>query len=260
MLISLLILIGSTVLMLLIIWLTSRIFAVHEVQDVILLPIGEGGGMMGDSMEMASPNVDETDLQQPELTDVLAAITDAVAAKSAILDNPALYSDIRQKGGGRGDGRLAGSGGGRPGRPRHWEVRFLGRNTAATYARQLDFFRIELGVLMRGNRVEYASKLSQSRPQRRSGPASEEKRYYLTWRQGELQEADRELLGRAGIDPGRRLILKFLPPEVELHLVKLEQEYATRRGEQINDIRATYFGIQPAGQGYAFYVIDQTYK
>ena len=36
------------------------------------------------------------------------------------------------------------------------------------------------------------------------------------WRGGaDLQKADRELLGRAGLEPGNRLILKFLPPAIE---------------------------------------------
>jgi len=257
MLLALLVLIGTIVLILLVIWLTSRIFAIQEAVPVIMEQIGEGGGALGDSMEMEAPSMEETDLEQPELTDTLTAISDAIAAQAAVIENPALYAEMRQKGGGSGDGRMAGSGGGRPGKPRHWEVRFIEGNTVETYARQLDFFGIELGVLMPGNKVEYAFHLTKAKPDRRTGPADQEKRYYLTWRRGGLQAADRELLSRAGIDPGGRLILKFLPPEVEGQLVALERAKA---GDDVDNIRATYFGIVAEGQGFRFYVLDQRYK
>jgi len=257
MLLSLLVLVGATVLTMLILWLTSRIFARQVAVPVIMEQIGEGGGALGESMEMEAPSLEETDLEQPELTDTLSAVTDAIAAQAALLENPALYAEIRQKGGGSGEGRLAGSGGGRPGRPRHWEVRFIEGNTLETYARQLDFFRIELAVLMPGNKVEYAYNLTKAKPDRRTGPADQENRYYLTWRRGGLQAADRELLSRAGISAGGRLVLKFLPPELEGQLVALER---ARAGDRVDRIRATYFGILPEGQGYRFYVADQTYR
>ena len=256
MLIALLVLIGSTVLALLIIWLTSRVFARQDAVPVIMEQIGEGGGAMGESMEMEAPNMDETDLIQPELTDTLSAISDALAAQSAVLANPAIFAEMNQKGSGSGDGRMAGSGSGRPGRPRHWEVQFSDA-TLETYARQLDFFKIELGVLKPGNKVEYAFNLVKSRPDSRPGPADKEKRYYLTWRRGGLQEADRQLLQRAGIDSQGRLVLKFIPPELEAQLVGMER---SRAGSKANNIRVTYFGIISEGQGYKFYITDQRYN
>jgi len=257
MLLALLVLVGASVLTLLIMWLTSRIFASQAAVPVILEQIGEGSGALGDSMEMESPSFDETDLQQPELTDTLSVVADAIAAQAALLEDPAIFAEMRQKGSGSGDGRMAGSGGGRPGRPRHWEFRFPEGNTVESYAQQLDFFGIELGVLMPDNKVEYAYRLSKPRPDRRTGPADQEKRYYLTWRRGGLQEADRELLGRAGISPGNRLMLKFIPPELEAQLVALERAKA---GDDVERIAATYFGVAPEGSGFRFFVMDQRYK
>ena len=161
------------------------------------------------------------------------------------------------KGGPGGDGRSAGFGPGRPGKPRHWEVTFLEGNTANTYARQLDFFKIELGVLFPGNRVEYARNVSRATPDKRTGNADEEKRYYLTWQKGGLREAEVELLGKAGITAGDRPIIKFIPRELEIKLMELEKQ---RAGRNQNRIRATYFAIRPKGSGYEFYVRDQTYK
>ena len=73
-------------------------------EDQILEQIGDGGGQLGDSMEMEAPSMEETDLEQPELTDTLTAITDAIAAQAAIIESPALYAEMAQKGGGSGDG------------------------------------------------------------------------------------------------------------------------------------------------------------
>ena len=256
-LLALLILVGATVLTLLVIWLTSRIFASQVAVPVILEQIGEGGGALGDSMEMEAPSLDETDLEQPELTDTLLTITDAIAVQAALLEDPALFAEMQQKGGGSGDSRMAGSGSGKPGRPRHWEVRFAEGSTLELYAHQLDFFKIELGVLMPGNKVEYAFNLSKPKPDRRTGPADQEQRYYLTWRRVGLQAADRELLKRAGISAGNRLILKFLPPELEAQLVALER---ARAGDEVDNVRATYFGILAEDRGFRFYVVDQRFK
>ena len=107
--------------------------------------------------------------------------------------------------GGRGTGR------GRKGISRNWEMQFAKGNTLNVYAKQLDFFKIELGIRRPGNKIEYASNLASRRPKKRVGSTDQEKRYYLTWRRGNLQEADRELLNKAGIDPGRSPIFKFLP-------------------------------------------------
>ncbi len=255
-LIAMLILVGTAVLVLFLLWLTSQLFASQAAVPVTLEQVGEGGGF-GDSMELETEDLgQEVEFDEPEIQDTLATIADAVAAKTALLDTPLLSDQTATSHGGpKGDGRAPGFGSGKPGKPRHWEVRFLEGNTLETYARQLDFFGIELGVLLPGNKVEYASNLARPRPTRRTGNADEEKRYYLTWRRGGLRQADLELLGRAGIDAGDRLILKFLPPKLEAQLAQLERQRAGDR-----TVRTTYFAIRAQGAGYAFYVADQTYN
>ena len=257
-LIALLILFSAAVLLAFLLWLTSQVFASNTAVPVQLEEIGEGGGL-GDSTDLDVEEIGlETDLEDPEFKDTLATIADAVALKTSVLEDPTFLDNLEKGVGGRkGDGRTAGFGSGKPGKPRHWEVRFIQGNTLKTYARQLDYFGIELGVLLPGNKVEYAFNLSKSRPDRRSGPADRENRYYLTWRQGGLEEADHELLTLAGIQSKGRLILKFIPPEREIELVTLERK---RAGDDVDRIRATTFQIRAEGGGYAFYVVDQTYR
>lgn len=257
-LIALLVLVGAAVLLAFLLWLTSRVFASNKAVPVLLENIGDGGGL-GEVMDLDVEEVGlETDLEDPEFKNTLAIIADAVALKTSVLEDPTFLDNLEKGVGGRkGDGRAPGFGSGRPGKPRHWEVRFIRGNTLKTYARQLDYFKIELGVLLPGNKVEYAYNLSKSRPDRRSGPADQEKRYYLTWRQGGLEEADRDLLALAGIRGEDRLILKFIPPELEIALITLERE---RAGDKLDRIRATTFQIRAERGGYSFYVVDQTYK
>jgi hypothetical protein len=258
--VSLLILVGLAVGILFALWLTSKLFASTAAVPVTMEQIGEGGGFGGETeLETDMEEIShEVEFEEPEFQDTLATIADAVATKAALLEDPTFSDQMgSKKGGPGGDGRAAGFGPGRPGKPRHWEVTFLEGNTSNTYARQLDFFGIELGVLMPGNRVEYARNVSKARPDRRSGAADAEKRYYLTWQKGGLMEADRELLGNAGITAGNRPILKFIPPDLEADLVEKERARAGRNAERI---RATYFSIRSKGSGYEFYVRDQTYR
>ncbi len=258
--VALLILVGLFVAVLFLLWLTSRIFASTEPVSITLEQIGEGGGLGGDTELDTNTEemVHEVEFEEPEFQDTIATIADAVATKAALLEDPTFRDQVgMMKGGPGGDGRSKGFGPGRPGKPRHWEVVFLEGNTTDTYARQLDYFNIELGVLLPGNRVEYAKNLSKPAPDRRSGPADKEERYYLTWQKGGLREADVELLAKAGIAPENRPIIKFIPRELEIQLMQLEKQ---RAGKNEKRVRATYFAIRTKGSGYEFYVRDQTYK
>ena len=198
MLLALVIVIGVLVAILLIIWLTNQIFSGQAAIPVVMEDIGTGEGQLGEGSELAVP---DEEVQEYEPQDTLAVVADAVASKFAMLDNPRF-----------GSGSGSGGGGGKKGKPRRWEVRFAKGNTLSNYAKQLDFFGVELGVLMPGNKVAYVRNLSATRPEKRVGPRDAEKRYYLTWRRGDLQQADRDLLARAGVSSEGKLILKFLTP------------------------------------------------
>jgi len=265
MLLALLMLVGLVVFILLVTWLTNKIFMSQTAQPVRLVDIGVGDDLTTGGMELEGVLMEEvgpeTDIVEPSVTERLTAVTDAVAARADMLSDPALDDAVSGgKGGGShgtGKGIGYGSGPGGFGMRRRWEVQFLKGNTVETYARQLDFFGIELGVLLPNNQVAYAYNLSKSKPDARTGQADQEKRCYLTWRKGELQAADMQLLGLAGISAQGRIILKFLPPPVEAQLAELEKGRAAGQKKKAD---RTLFGIMPQGKGFAFYVIDQTYR
>jgi len=263
MLLALVILLGVIVGVLFIIWLTGQILLGQKAVPVELAELGEGTGPLGGGMELEAPTMEEigeeTDLDEPQVEDRLAAVADAVGTKTASLVDPTLSEHVRsgRGGGGSGDGRMAGTGSGDgKGKDFPWKVRFPEGNTLEAYARQLDFFGIELGVVLPGNQVAYASNLAKAKPDVRTGPADQEKRCYLTWDRGDLQAADRELLARAGIDAENGIILKFLPPQVQAELARLEKVHA---GSDAEKVRKTEFLVLPAGDGYTFKVTDQTF-
>jgi hypothetical protein len=270
-LLTLLIFLGTAVFLLVMIWWTNKMSVTQMAVPVELAEIGEGEGggdgrpsggtQLEDPEPSDAPIVPEPSVAQ-ETDNTMDAMESLVTERVAELDDPNLepprprgdYGSGGGTGGGTGPGRGLGHGPGRPGRPRRWEVRFLQENTLQTYAKQLDFFGIELGVLMPGNKVIYVRNLSSSKPDIRTGPADQEKRYYLTWRGGELRKADLELFAKAGVDPAGHIILKFLPPNTEAKLLQLEKTWA---GSRANAVRKTIYAIKPDGDGYAFYVLEQ---
>lgn len=252
-LVTLLVLVGLAVLVMFVAWLSHRIFARQAAVPVQVEQIGTGESALVEGPELDTPPAEEIrqeiDLNPPQVGETLVALSSVVATQSAMFDDPSMDRAARP-----GGGRLPS--GGRPGRARAWEVRFES-STLEAYAKQLDFFGIELGVLLPGNKVAYAYELSKAKPSQRTGAADEEKRYYLTWRQGELQAADRELLAKAGIEAKERLILKFVPEQWEQRLAELEKAQAGAESEQV---RKTRFGVRPTASGFEFFVIEQYLK
>ncbi len=274
MLLALLLTSGLAATVLFILWLGQHVLVPQVAVPVEITevnPEGEGGGdgRPAGGSQLDTPSDEPfvgNDQENVDVQQDLQMLDTTVATKAAALDDPDLVAPTHHGSfgsgggiyGGFGDGRGMGHGPGKPGWPRNWEVMFS-KATLNTYAKQLDFFHIELGVLQPDNKIIYAFHLSKSRPETRvvTNPAKNERRYYLTWRNGEMQQADRDLLAKAGIDPGRHLILKFLPKEVELNLMGLERSY---RNLTPKDIKKTRFGVLPDGSGFKFYVIEQVRK
>lgn len=267
-LISLLILIGLLVFILFIAWLTSKIFVTQAAVPVELSDYSGDDGPVGGGQTPEPPNpeeIREMEVEEPVITETLTTITSVVQKQIPMLDDPMIaHKKISGEGFGHGEGRGRGDGkgDGSGGSSRGWEVRFDKGATLDVYARQLDWFKIELGVLLSDGKLAYAKNFSKPRPDVRyvSNPSEKEKRTYLVWRKGGLQQADHELLAKAGINAGKRIILKFLPPKLEQRLVILERARAASKGRDPKEIRRTRFGVRSAGNGYAFFVLSQSYK
>ncbi len=261
MILAMLIILGLASAFLLALWLGSRLFTRQVAVPVTIADVGggEGDNSPTDS-ELEEPAIEElmqeVEIPEPEIVDTLALVTQTVMETQAELVDPTLNEATNAGRRGRGNGRGSGSGDGEPGIPREerWEILFQEGSTLELYAAQLDFFKIELGALGRGNEIFYAWNFAGPKPQTRTLPGEQEKRLYMTWRQGGLKQADRDLMRRAGMNDAQRIIVQFYSPELENQLAYLEQQF---RGLKASQIRKTRFGVRNAGRGFEFYVMDQ---
>jgi hypothetical protein len=131
--------------------------------------------------------------------------------------------------------------------PHHqrWELAFPVGMTIESYSRQLDFFRIELGVIGGSPNVTYLSGLANPKPKTRTAAGAADPRIYLIWSRGPMREADEILVARAGLDPTNKVLAHFLPPELEAAM--LREEAAAAQANKLTRIRKTVFGIQSVG-------------
>jgi hypothetical protein len=140
-------------------------------------------------------------------------------------------------------------------RHERWEIRLPPDVTLESYARQLDFFGIELGIIGGTDEVVYLSHLADPQPKQRTAAASREGRLYMTWQRGGLAEADRKIAAHAKVNTKGKLIAMFCPPRIEKELADLER--AAAKDKKIDVVQKTVFGILPDGQGFKFHVITQ---
>ena len=266
-LISLLMMVGIVVGSLFVIWLTGRLMFTQKTVPVELVEYaGRGDHAAGFARDLEPPGPEELEeeMYEPQVEATLEAVTDVVTTQTAALDAIATAAEATVKGGGgMGDSRGPGPEG--EGRSdiippwERWEIRYT-TSGLDPYARQLDFFKIELAAAGGTPLVDYAFNLAKAKPDRRTGKPDDEKRMYMSWQNtgGPLAAFDRQLLGKASIATQRRMVLQFYPKETEMKLLRLEAENAKGRDARRvpeNDLR------RPAGRGgYEFFVIDQFFR
>lgn len=264
---ALILFIGTFVLMLFIVWLTSRLhFPPRPLAAIIENPAGRGDNAEGFERDFEPPGAEEVEeLMEPTLQDTIEAVTDAVSTVAASLDTMNTNTSASTQGTGRGDSRPAGpEGEGEDIIPRfeRWQLEFSAKDLKS-YAAQLDYYGIELAVIGGGVQgVDYATNLASAPKSRHQAESESEKRLYFMWAApSPLQKYDQQLLQQAGINTAGRNMLKFITPELENQLANIELEYAKSKGHQvINDVAKTIFESKPSGSGFAFEVIEQRYR
>lgn len=262
-LVSLLILVGTVVLFLFLMVLFSRMIREQETVPVeyIEAPYGRGDHAAGFARDPEPPGAEELEqLEEPALEQSVEAVTDVVSSVSANLMAVEGMTAATQSGTGQGDSRPPGPlGDGEDIIPRseRWQIQYPSGNLRA-YGGILDYFKIELGVIGGGRKeVEYASNFSRN-PTKRTGPPDEEKRLYMTWRSGEMKQADASLLAKAGVKVDGGLQMQFIPPDTENLMAAAEHEAMGDR--KLKEVQKTVFGVRPQRGGFEFYVIDHRYR
>ena len=262
---SLILFIGTFVLMLFIVWLLGGKPKPRALAPLIENPAGRGDNAEGFERDFEPPGAEEVEeLLEPTLQDTIEAVTDAVSTVAATLDSMNTNATASTAGTGKGDSRPPGpEGEGDDIVPRfeRWDLRFSAKNLR-DYAGQLNFYKIELGAV--GGDIQGVDVVNNlvGNPKSRRTPSENEKRLYFMWKSpSPLMQFDRQLLQQAGVALQSRQMLKFIPPELENQLAHTELEYAKSKGYQsVTQIAKTVFESTAGGDGYAFEVIEQRYR
>ncbi|MBC7852775.1 MAG: hypothetical protein IAF94_05000 [Pirellulaceae bacterium] len=259
MLSSILLLLGVVTTCMVLAWLSTTVVWNRPKTPSPVVDVG--GGFNGDSPEGGEK---ELDVPGPEeARDLLVeeeqgyhafeSITSMVSTQALTWDEEGDDSVRRKKKGTIGIGTSDGI----PAWER-WEIKFTARNIEV-YAQQLDFFKVELGVVGGGSDViDYCSNLSDAKPTRRVGTAKNERRLFFVFKAGALLEADRTLARKAGIQVSDRVVFQFYTPEMYKQLLTLENLRMGKR--RISEVKKTTFGLRGTSGQWEFYVLGQQYR
>ena len=267
-LMTLILFVGIFVLVMFLIWLTTVLVFTPKSVAVTLVenPAGRGDHAEGFARDLEPPGAEEVEeISEPTIEETLEAVTETITTIAASLNAINTGQRSTTQGDGQGDSRPPGPlGEGDDIIPRweRWEIHYSSSNISE-YSKQLDFFNLELCAVGGGRSLaDYAKRFSKGAIQKRSGTSADEKRIYMTWTSGAMRRFDRQLLGRAGVPTGGRIILQFYPPATENMLAVKELEYAQRARNitSVAYIQKTVFAVLPAGSGYEYQVIEQRYR
>lgn len=259
-LVALLFLVGLAFAMLVIVWVTSRVWTTQEAVPVEFIEelSGRGEAAMGSARDLEEPGEEEVeDLNEPQLEETIEALTDAISSQAAALDTMAGEARSSTKGKGLGDNRTAGAGGDGNVIPRweRWEIRYE-HESVGEYARVLDHFGIQLAAFGGGKAdIDYAYNLAKKKPDTGTATRSERDKWlHFVWRHGPLVAADRELLNRAGIPTSGRTLMQFYPSKTENLLAALENRELS--GKPLETVKQTVFGVVGSEGRYEFVVLQ----
>ncbi|WP_425399118.1 hypothetical protein [Aeoliella sp.] len=263
-LVSLLVLIGTTVAVMLIVFLFRRFSPETEQPMLQRIPKMRGEPPKGYEEDIEPPGLEDapTDVP-PQLQDTLKELTNAITSKTAMLSNEVFQSDAAQSGYGTGKGHKDYDGtGGEGGNMPLQELRFDPADDA-DYARMIDHFGGELAVLdRRNNKVYYAKNLAQAKPTVREGtPEAENKaQRYRLLAGGVLSEIELRLARKAGIMKAGAIILVFYPEETANKFFVAEEKMMFKNGvKELEAVDRTVFRITKEGRDYEISVEDQKY-
>lgn len=266
-LLAVLLLMGFITLLMLLMWLSTRNWWDRAPVEVrVLQDVGGGGSgsgiTPGEQAPEEPPPEEMPELKEPPPEQLLESITSLVLDQMLQLDTlePTTGSG-KGSGSGMGDGRGPGPGGpgsfdGIPAWER-WEVRLSAANISE-YAKQLDFFGVEIAVAGGGNPLVTYVKGVSGKPVVRTDKPQNEKRLRFMHRTGPLRDADRSLVKKAGVDPAGRVTFQFYSEEMYKRLLTLENIAMGQRS--ISDVRRTIFEVRSAGGKYDFVVVNQQYR
>ena len=260
-LVAMLLLFGSAVAVLVIIFLFRKFSPADEAEAMIRIFKPRGEPVKGYEEDLEPPGLEDapTDLP-PQLQETLKELTNAITNKTAVLSNESFVADkVAGYGTGKGHKDYDGTGG-EGGNDPPKELRFSPKSDA-DYAAMLDYYKAEIGVLdRRNNKIFYVKGLSQAKPQTREGKPGDEKRFYFRSTGPPLSPIEVKFARKARIMKAGALIFVFYPDNIANDIFAKEEARARDFGRtKLEEIDRTYFRCEKKGSGYNFTVEDQKY-
>lgn len=259
-----LVILGSVVTFLFLIWLTSVIKFDRQAPVMFFeeQPAGDEKpeGVAEDELE---PGVEEFfDVETPQLADALEAVTNALSTVQA--NNEFRDGDAPQMGKGRGLGSKDGGDGTGKGDviPEHkrWKIEYQA-NDINKYAAQLSYFKIDLGAVNKLNndifRMVDPGGVGQIVPSDRT---KEKKSVYFAHERVQLQRWDETLFKRKGVDMSQSFSVQFYPEETKKLIRQVEGQYLMSNQRQLREVQNTFLKVVAKGNGFEFQVTKQVYR
>ena len=263
-LISCIMLFGFLTTVLFLLWLTT-LTGGYKPEPVIVVDIlGDDGdekpeGVADDVLE---PGVEDfPEVETPQLAAALEAVTDAVSSVRASLEKRS--GEASQMGKGRGSGsRDGGPGGGNGGIPdyKRWNINYESEDID-TYAKQLDFFKIDIGVVSTNtDAIQRVTNLASSPKLVPSSRAKEAKTLRFAHIKQRMRQWDQELARRAGASLENTALVQFYPPETRQMIRQREAAALKDAGRDIKQVLKTNFKVINKGGQFVFDVVEISYK
>lgn len=262
-LISSIIVVGTLVAIMFLIWLTM---ISGGPENKVAVVIDQSFGMEkpeGFADDIHEPGVEEfPEVETPQLADALEAMSDAISSVKASLE--ARDGDAAEMGRGKGFGaREGGPGTGNfKGVPEYkrWKIEYRSANIDE-YARQLSFFNIDLGVISNtNNRVYRLKKPGELDQVVESSRENENKELFFVHEKQRLRRWDESLVKKQSINLRDAFTVQFYPPAVRQILRQLEAEKLAEDGKQLTDVRRTRYKIAVLDNGFEFRITAVEYQ
>lgn len=265
-LVSSIVVIGTLVTVLFLIWLTMLMNKRQVIKPTVMIETSFGDEKPeGFEDDIYEPGVEEfPEVEVPQLADAIEALTEAVSSVEAAIE--ARDGDAAEMGKGKGFGsREGGPGSGNfRGVPEHkrWKIEYSSPDQQ-TYATQLSFFDIDIGVISKTNNdiVRLADPGNAPRAIQTDRNA-EKKAFYFVHEKLQLRRWDEFLVKQNGVPFNRsdHFTVQFYPETTRGLLRQIEAQYLAEKGIQLVDVLRTRFKVVPDGAGFTFRVVSVDHK
>ena len=265
-LISSIVVIGTLVSILFLIWLTMLMSNRSAPDPGVLVETSFGDEKPeGFEDDIYEPGVEEfPEVDVPQLADAIEALTEAVSSVEAAIE--ARDGDAAEMGRGKGFGsREGGPGSGNfRGIPdyKRWKIEY-DTPDQQTYASQLSFFGINIGVISkRSNDIVMLADPGNAPRTIRSERTAEGKVLYFVHEKQQLRKWDQFLVKKNGIDFNKsdQFTVQFYSPETRVMLRQIEAQHLANKGIQLVDVLKTRFKVVSDGGGFKFRIVSVDHK